>query len=61
MVRLLFAPKENVHIFQGVKIIHGKPYLDTMGQLGCSSSLEVIGYRVDAEKYYSGSKISMMV
>jgi hypothetical protein len=41
MVRLLFVPKDNLHVFKST-IIHGKPYLGNLNGIGCEATHQVV-------------------
>lgn len=62
MVRMLFVPTQQVYIFEKNLIVHGKPSIENLGQLGCIPTYAALDIYSNTEIFHANAdRVSFLV
>jgi hypothetical protein len=62
MIRLLFVPDAQLHVFHDLSVIHGKPKVGQLSQLGCPDTAAVVGDEThEADTYVTPTSVLMLI
>ena len=62
MVRSLFAPHENIFIFKENRILHGKPLMANLGELGCSATYKALNNSYNHTKdHLENNRVTLLI